>query len=154
MQGHFNGPCHVSGNFLPFKGKSHSLSSQAARFFSFAKGKKSLLQRNLAHMSRAIVYFYWFHDLFTMGALLTIDSARPPSWKDNTNFRWLSFVYWNQKYWALVKPYYIALHKCNGVILPFLAFDFRRIVTERWQNGVTMGHHFSTFALVMTEKMT
>jgi hypothetical protein len=34
------GPCHVSGNFLPFKGKSHSLSSQAARFFSFAKGEK------------------------------------------------------------------------------------------------------------------
>jgi hypothetical protein len=34
------GPCHVSGNFLPFKGMSHSLSSQAARFFSFAKGEK------------------------------------------------------------------------------------------------------------------
>jgi hypothetical protein len=38
-----NGPSHVSGNFLPFKGKSHSLSSQAARFFSLAKGEKSLL---------------------------------------------------------------------------------------------------------------
>jgi hypothetical protein len=34
------GPCHVSGNFLPFKGKSHSLSSQAALFFSFAKKEK------------------------------------------------------------------------------------------------------------------
>jgi hypothetical protein len=33
--------CHVSSNFLPFKEKSHSLSSQAAPFFSFAKGKKS-----------------------------------------------------------------------------------------------------------------
>jgi hypothetical protein len=31
-----------------FKGKSHSLSSQAARFFSFAKGEKTLLQRNPA----------------------------------------------------------------------------------------------------------
>jgi hypothetical protein len=38
-----NGPCHVSGNFLPFKGKSHSLYSQAARFFSLAKGKKGLI---------------------------------------------------------------------------------------------------------------
>jgi hypothetical protein len=47
----------VSGNFLPFKGKSHSRSSQAARFFSFAKGKKSLLQRNPAHMTRAIIKF-------------------------------------------------------------------------------------------------
>jgi hypothetical protein len=41
FESHVNiGPCHVSGNFLPFKGKSHLLSSQAARFFSFAKGKK------------------------------------------------------------------------------------------------------------------
>jgi hypothetical protein len=47
--------CHGSGNFLPFKGKSHSLTSQAAWFFSFVKGKKSLLQRNPAHMTRAIV---------------------------------------------------------------------------------------------------
>jgi hypothetical protein len=30
----------VSGIFLPFKGMSHSLSSQAALFFSFAKGEK------------------------------------------------------------------------------------------------------------------
>jgi hypothetical protein len=30
--------CHVSGNFLPFKGKSQSLFSQAAQFFSFEKG--------------------------------------------------------------------------------------------------------------------
>jgi hypothetical protein len=52
-----NGPCHVSGNFLPFKGKSHSRSSQAARFFSFAKGKRSLLQRNPAHMTRANDFF-------------------------------------------------------------------------------------------------
>jgi hypothetical protein len=44
----------VSGNFLPFKEESHSRSSQAAWFFSFAKGKKSLLQRNPAHMTRAI----------------------------------------------------------------------------------------------------
>jgi hypothetical protein len=36
-----NGTCHVIGNYLPFKGKSHSLSSQAARFFSFVKGEKS-----------------------------------------------------------------------------------------------------------------
>jgi hypothetical protein len=43
----------VSGIFLPLKGKSHSRSSQAARFFFFAKGKKSLLQRNSAHMTRA-----------------------------------------------------------------------------------------------------
>jgi hypothetical protein len=49
------GPCHVSGNFLPFKGKSRSLSSQAARFFSFAKGIFPLLQRNPAHMTPAIV---------------------------------------------------------------------------------------------------
>jgi hypothetical protein len=48
--------CHVSGNFLPFKGKSQSLSSQAARFFSIAKGKKSRLQRNPAHMTRANVF--------------------------------------------------------------------------------------------------
>jgi hypothetical protein len=27
-------------------------------------------------------------------------STAPPSWKDNTNFQRLSFVYWNQKYWA------------------------------------------------------
>jgi hypothetical protein len=47
----------VSGNFLPFKGKSHSLSSQAVRFFSFAKGKKSLLQRNPAHMTRVIITY-------------------------------------------------------------------------------------------------
>jgi hypothetical protein len=40
-----NGPCHVSGYFLPFKGKSHLRSSQAARFFSFAKGKKNILQK-------------------------------------------------------------------------------------------------------------
>jgi hypothetical protein len=46
----------VSRNFLPFKANSHSRSSQAARFFSFAKGKKSLLQRNPAHMTRAIDY--------------------------------------------------------------------------------------------------
>jgi hypothetical protein len=49
------GLCHVSGNFLPFKGKSPLLSSQAAPFFSFVKGKKSLLQRNPAHMTRANV---------------------------------------------------------------------------------------------------
>jgi hypothetical protein len=30
------GPCHVSGNFLPFKGKSPFLSSQAARFLPAA----------------------------------------------------------------------------------------------------------------------
>jgi hypothetical protein len=56
-----NGPCHISGNFLPFKGKSPFLSSQAAPFFSFAKGKKSLLQRNPAHMTRAIVFLLSFH---------------------------------------------------------------------------------------------
>jgi hypothetical protein len=50
-----NGTCHVSGNFLPFKGKSHSLSSQAAPFFSFTKGIFPLLQRNPAHMTRAII---------------------------------------------------------------------------------------------------
>jgi hypothetical protein len=33
-----NGPCHVTRNFLPFKEKSPFLSSQAASFFSFAKG--------------------------------------------------------------------------------------------------------------------
>jgi hypothetical protein len=43
----------VSANFLPFKGKSYSNSSQAARFFSFAKGIFPLLQRNPAHMTRA-----------------------------------------------------------------------------------------------------
>jgi hypothetical protein len=43
--------------FLPIKGKSYSLSSQAAQFFSFAKGKKSLLQRNPAHMTRANIIF-------------------------------------------------------------------------------------------------
>jgi hypothetical protein len=48
------GPCHASGNFLPFKGKSHSLSSQAVRFFSFAKEEKNLLQRNPAHMTQTI----------------------------------------------------------------------------------------------------
>jgi hypothetical protein len=54
----FNGPGHVSGNCLPFNGKSPSLSSQAERFFSFAKGKKSLLQRRkTAHMTRANVYY-------------------------------------------------------------------------------------------------
>jgi hypothetical protein len=47
----------VSRNFLPFKGKSPFLSSQAAPFFSFAKGKKYLLQRNPAHMTRAIFAF-------------------------------------------------------------------------------------------------
>jgi hypothetical protein len=45
----------VSGNFLPFKGKSPLLSSQAAPFFSFAKGIFSLLQRNPAHMTRAFI---------------------------------------------------------------------------------------------------
>jgi hypothetical protein len=50
-----NSPCHVSRNFLPFKGESPFLSSQAAPFFSFAKGIYSLLQRNPAHMTRAIV---------------------------------------------------------------------------------------------------
>jgi hypothetical protein len=44
------GPGRV--NFLPFKGKSPFLSSQAAPFFSFAKMKKSLLP---VHMTRAIV---------------------------------------------------------------------------------------------------
>jgi hypothetical protein len=39
----------------------------------------------------------------------TIFSRWGPSWKDNTNFQRLSFVFWNQKYWALAKPYYIAL---------------------------------------------
>jgi hypothetical protein len=48
-----NGPCHMSGNFLSFKGKSRLRSSQGARFFSFAKWKKSFLQRNPAHMTRA-----------------------------------------------------------------------------------------------------
>jgi hypothetical protein len=57
-------------------------------------------------------YFYWFHDLFTMEALLT--TVWGPSVRDNTNFQRLSFVYWNQKYWALAKPYYIAL------IIPFI----------------------------------
>jgi hypothetical protein len=59
----YNGPSHVSGNFLPFLGKSQSLSSQAARFFSFAKGEKSLLQRNPAHMTRAYVQRPWNLDL-------------------------------------------------------------------------------------------
>jgi hypothetical protein len=50
----------VNGNFLPFKGKSHSLSSQAARFFYFAKGIFPLLQRNPAHMTRANASFHAF----------------------------------------------------------------------------------------------
>jgi hypothetical protein len=45
----------VSGNFLPFKGKCQSLSSQAALFFFFAKGIFS-------HMTRANVSNV-FHDL-------------------------------------------------------------------------------------------
>jgi hypothetical protein len=47
-----------------------------------------------------------FHD----GGAINYSTA-PPSWKDNTNFQRLSFVYWNQKYWALAKPYFIALNE-------------------------------------------
>jgi hypothetical protein len=45
-----NGPCHVSGNFLPFKGKCQSLSSQALRFFSFAKGKKTFCSHDTGNI--------------------------------------------------------------------------------------------------------
>jgi hypothetical protein len=35
-------PCHVTGYFIPFKGKSHSLTSQAARLFYFAKAREKI----------------------------------------------------------------------------------------------------------------
>jgi hypothetical protein len=52
-----------------------------------------------------------FHD----GGAVNYSTA-PPSWKDNTNFQRLSFVYWIQKYWALAKPYYIALHEATHIV--------------------------------------
>jgi hypothetical protein len=45
-----------------------------------------------------------------------LTAAAPPSWKDNTNFQQLSFVYWNKKYWALAKHYYIALVQCSSAL--------------------------------------
>jgi hypothetical protein len=58
----------VSEKKIPFKGKSQSLSSQQ-------KGRKSLVQRNPAHMTRAIVIGTFFRGEFLHWALFTINSC-------------------------------------------------------------------------------
>jgi hypothetical protein len=50
------GPCHVSGNFLPYKEKSPFLSSQAAPSFFFAKGIISLLQKTTCLSGKLQMY--------------------------------------------------------------------------------------------------
>jgi hypothetical protein len=50
-----NGPCHVSGIFLPFRVKSLPLATIYEVKIPLRKWKKSLLQRNPAQMTSAIV---------------------------------------------------------------------------------------------------
>jgi hypothetical protein len=64
-----------AAKFLPFKGKSHSLSSQAARFFSFAKGIFPLLQRNPAHMTQAIHWNFLFAERHGLPHMFTFESS-------------------------------------------------------------------------------
>jgi hypothetical protein len=49
-----NGPCHVSGIFLPLRVKSLPLATIYEVKIPLRKWKKSLLQRNLAQMTWAI----------------------------------------------------------------------------------------------------
>jgi hypothetical protein len=50
-----NGPCHVSGIFLPLRVKSLPLATIYEVKIPLRKWKKSLLQRNPAQMTSAIV---------------------------------------------------------------------------------------------------
>jgi hypothetical protein len=61
------------------------------------------------------------------------------SWKDNTNFQRLSFVYWNQKYWALAKPYYIAKPWFKLVFSPISpCFHFLHARADVQQTGLNL----------------
>jgi hypothetical protein len=51
----YNGPCHVSGIFLPLRVKSLTLATIYEVKIPLRKWKKSLLQRNPAQMTSAIV---------------------------------------------------------------------------------------------------
>jgi hypothetical protein len=51
-----HGPCHVSGIFLPLRVKSLSLATIYEVKIPLRKWKKSLLQRNSAQMTSAIVF--------------------------------------------------------------------------------------------------
>jgi hypothetical protein len=51
----YNGPCHVSGIFLPYRVKSLPLATIYEVKIPLRKWKKSLLQRNPAQMTSAIV---------------------------------------------------------------------------------------------------
>jgi hypothetical protein len=55
-----NGPCHVSGIFLPLRVKSLPLATIYEVKIPLRKWKKSLLQRNPAQMTSANVAFYSF----------------------------------------------------------------------------------------------
>jgi hypothetical protein len=52
---HVNGPCHVSGIFLPLRVNSLPLATIYEVKIPLRKWKKSLLQRNPAQMTWAIV---------------------------------------------------------------------------------------------------
>jgi hypothetical protein len=78
-----NGPCHVSGIFLPLRVNSLPLATIYEVKIPLRKWKISLLQRNPAQMTWHISTIYWYHTIFLQKSKQTGKtlSVVPPSGK-------------------------------------------------------------------------
>jgi hypothetical protein len=68
------GPCHVSGIFLPLRVKSLPLATIYEVKIPLRKWKKSLLQRNPAQMTSAILYIFLVPRAWPVSLSLSINA--------------------------------------------------------------------------------